>query len=104
LSDTITHTFHALNLSFKPYLPLQTSLFPPSPLLPSSACDGDTRSEIVVPLLLPSSTDPSSPPHQLGVLDIDSVCLSTFDEDDRAGLEKIAELVVRSCDWGDKFV
>lgn len=51
------------------------------------ACDTASRSELVVPLF-----------HQddiLGVLDLDSPDLARFDEDDRAGCEALAAIVVR---------
>ncbi|MEU2124563.1 GAF domain-containing protein [Nocardia niwae] len=48
------------------------------------ACDADTRSEIVVPLI---SNDAL-----IGVLDLDSPQTGRFDETDRAGLEVIAEI------------
>ena len=35
----------------------------------------------------------------LGVLDLDCQAQSGFDDDDRTGLEKIAQLVVDACDW-----
>lgn len=64
----------------------------------SSACDGDTKSEIVIPLVVPSKIE-GEPSRTVGVLDLDSVVLGTFDEEDRKGLEAIAELIVRSCEW-----
>jgi len=60
------------------------------------ACDGDTKSEIVCPLILrPNNSNAVT----LGVLDIDCLVEGGFDEEDRKGLEKIVELVVESCDW-----
>lgn len=35
----------------------------------------------------------------IGVFDLDCLALSGFDERDKAGLEKIAKLVVDACDW-----
>lgn len=55
------------------------------------ACDGDTRSEIVCPLLLDGQS--------IGVLDLDCLALNGFDTDDRTGLERIAKLLVDSCRW-----
>lgn len=49
------------------------------------ACDADSRSEIVVPLI---STDGQL----LGVLDIDAPVTGRFDTDDRTGLEAIAQV------------
>lgn len=46
-------------------------------------CDGASLSEIAVPLIKSRKI--------LGVLDIDSPRLSRFDEEDRVGLEKLAE-------------
>jgi GAF domain-containing protein len=51
-------------------------------------CDGDSRSEVVVPLLRNGKL--------LGVLDIDSPSLARFDEDDRAGLEKLSAIFLAS--------
>ena len=49
------------------------------------ACSSASRSEIVVPLIRGGEV--------LGVLDIDSRELATFDDDDDAGLEPIAALL-----------
>ena len=55
------------------------------------ACDGATKSEIVCPLIYENRS--------IGFLDLDCLALNGFDDTDRDSLEKIAELVVRSCDW-----
>lgn len=55
------------------------------------ACDIDSRSEIVVPLLDDGVLR--------GVLDLDSPLPGRFDEDDEVLLVEIAELFVRSVDW-----
>ncbi|MEV0107636.1 GAF domain-containing protein [Nocardia sp. NPDC050799] len=52
------------------------------------ACDADSRSEIVVPLLGDGEL--------VGVLDLDSPRVARFDEADRRGLESVAEMFVRS--------
>jgi L-methionine (R)-S-oxide reductase len=52
------------------------------------ACDGSSRSEIVVPLLQKG--------HLLGVLDLDSPNLARFDHEDRDGLEAAALLLLES--------
>jgi GAF domain-containing protein len=52
------------------------------------ACDADSRSEIVVPLLLGGRL--------LGVLDLDSPVTGRFDESDRAGLEALAAAWIRA--------
>ncbi|KAJ7761005.1 GAF domain-like protein [Mycena metata] len=59
------------------------------------ACDGETQSEIVCPLMLHS--DDSD--RVLGVLDLDCLAMAGFDEEDKAGLEKITQLLVKACDW-----
>ncbi|KAJ7879585.1 GAF domain-like protein [Mycena olivaceomarginata] len=60
------------------------------------ACDGETRSEIVCPLILPSDGDAV---RVLGVLDLDCLAVEAFNDEDKAGLEKIAALLVKACDW-----
>lgn len=50
------------------------------------ACDADSRSEIVVPLVADGQL--------IGVLDLDSPKPGRFDEDDRAGLESAAGLLL----------
>jgi len=57
------------------------------------ACDPRSRSEIVVPILGEDGT-------VTAVLDLDSDRVATFDEEDRAGLEAVAELLARVIDWG----
>ena len=52
------------------------------------ACDPDTRSELVVPLIDAGRV--------VGVLDLDSPQLSRFNEDDLKGLECAAEIYVKA--------
>lgn len=59
------------------------------------ACDGETKSEIVCPLILRRESGDVP----LGVLDLDCLALCGFTEEDQAGLEKIALLIVDACDW-----
>ncbi|KAJ7162098.1 GAF domain-like protein, partial [Mycena filopes] len=65
------------------------------------ACDGETRSEVVCPLVLTESTSNSEDEtgRVLGVLDLDCLAVGGFDADDQAGLENITQLLVRACDW-----
>ena len=49
------------------------------------ACDSASNSEIVVPLIRDGQV--------LGVLDIDSPSLARFDEEDRAGVVKLGEIM-----------
>lgn len=58
-----------------------------------TACDGLTKSEIVIPLFMGEKSKP------VGVLDLDSTILATFDEDDKAGLEGIVDILSKACDW-----
>ena len=55
------------------------------------ACDPNSNSEIVVPLLHPGRA--------LGVLDLDSPKPGRFDADDQAGLERLAAVLVAATDW-----
>ena len=59
------------------------------------ACDVASRSEIVIPLIKDGRL--------LGVLDIDSPQIARFDEEDGAGLNAAAALLVQSSDL-DRFV
>jgi L-methionine (R)-S-oxide reductase len=60
------------------------------------ACDGETKSEIVVPLVW---TGKDGLQKVLGVLDLDCLALEGFGEEDKEGLERIARLVVDASDW-----
>jgi GAF domain-containing protein len=51
------------------------------------ACDSASRSEIVVPLTREGEL--------IGVLDLDSPSLARFDDEDAAGLEELAKVLVR---------
>ena len=53
------------------------------------ACDGDSRSEIVVPLLHADGT-------LLGVWDVDSPERARFDADDQAGMQRLCTVVMAS--------
>lgn len=57
------------------------------------ACDSETKSEIVIPLRSLTSSNP------IGVLDLDSTVLRTFDDDDLAGLQRLMEILEEACDW-----
>ena len=52
------------------------------------ACDSESRSEIVVPLLTEDS-------HLIGVLDVDSPEMDRFDAEDEAGLSALAKIIAR---------
>ena len=55
------------------------------------ACDAASRSEIVAPSIKDGIL--------VGVLDIDSPTPGRFDSEDAAGIERIAHILVRDCDW-----
>jgi L-methionine (R)-S-oxide reductase len=55
------------------------------------ACDGETKSEIVVPILLKGQT--------LGVIDVDCGEVEGFDEIDARGLGELAKVLAEGCDW-----
>lgn len=72
----------------------RTQLVPDVHLFPGHiACDSASRSEIVIPIRFEGKV--------VGVLDIDSPVLGRFDEEDRAGLEELAEILEAACDWRD---
>jgi L-methionine (R)-S-oxide reductase len=52
------------------------------------ACDAASRSEIVVPLFVDERL--------IGVWDVDSPKLARFDEEDRAGMERLAQIFMQS--------
>jgi len=55
------------------------------------ACDDASRSEIVIPIIKENRL--------IGVLDIDSPLLKRFSEDDRAGLQKIVDIINELVEW-----
>ncbi|KAK6842522.1 GAF domain-like protein [Apiospora arundinis] len=55
------------------------------------ACDGDSKSEIVVPIVADNKV--------VAIIDIDCAVLDGFDEIDQVALEKLAALLAKSCDW-----
>lgn len=78
------------------YLQRKTMLVPDVEAYPGHiACDGETKSEIVCPLLLKQNGESIA----VGVLDLDCLALNGFSLDDMVGLERVANLVVNSCDW-----
>lgn len=56
------------------------------------ACDGRSRSEIVVPIV-------DGEGRVVGVLDVDCKVVSGFDGVDREGMERLCALLGESCDW-----
>lgn len=70
----------------------KTQLVPDVHLFPGHiACDAQSRSEIVIPLLKAGVL--------LGVLDIDSPVKERFDAVDQSGLEKLVEMISAGCNW-----
>lgn len=53
------------------------------------ACDADSRSELVVPLLVEDDV--------IGVIDLDSPLPGRFDADDQAGIEALSAAIMRAC-------
>ncbi|GMM53532.1 L-methionine (R)-S-oxide reductase [Maudiozyma humilis] len=56
------------------------------------ACDGETKSEIVVPIV-------SADGKTLGVIDLDCGDFNGFGEADKRYLERLAKLIVKTCDF-----
>lgn len=61
------------------------------------ACDGETKSELVIPM--EATLEGREKTEVLGVMDLDCVALGGFEEADREGLEKIVKLLVAGSDW-----
>lgn len=59
------------------------------------ACDGRSRSEIVIPLLHGHRC--------VGVLDVDAPIVSRFDEDDQKGLERVVAVLLTATTWPASF-
>ncbi|KAI1344854.1 GAF domain-like protein [Xylariaceae sp. FL0016] len=59
------------------------------------ACDGDSKSEIVVPITVSEGEEKKL----VAIIDIDCADLNGFDEVDKKYLEELAELLGKSCDW-----
>ena len=57
------------------------------------ACDADSRSELVVPLIRFGKV--------IGVMDLDSPNVARFDDEDRRGLEALADVFLNATDIGD---
>ncbi|KAK7692220.1 hypothetical protein QCA50_003844 [Cerrena zonata] len=77
------------------FIDAQTKLVPDVDAYPGHiACDGQTKSEVVCPLILQQEQTAV-----VGVLDLDCLAVGGFDADDAAGLQKIADLIVNACDW-----
>lgn len=55
------------------------------------ACDSNSNSEIVLPIILDNEV--------VAVLDIDSPIISRFDEEDKKGLIKIINNLVKNVEW-----
>lgn len=55
------------------------------------ACDGDTRSEIVVPVVVDGKT--------VAVIDVDCTAVRGFDQVDEEGLRELAAALAEGCDW-----
>lgn len=67
----------------------KTQLVPDVDMFPGHiACSSLSRSEIVIPMMIDRSV--------VGVLDIDSDRLNDFDEDDKNGLEKVVEILMKN--------
>ncbi|KAK5128621.1 hypothetical protein LTR08_004040 [Meristemomyces frigidus] len=70
----------------------KTQLVPDVELFPGHiACDGDSKSEVVVPIMLGNKV--------VAIIDVDCAVESGFDAEDCRYLEELAELLASSCDW-----
>ncbi|KAK2061773.1 GAF domain-like protein [Colletotrichum caudatum] len=72
----------------------ETRLVPDVDAFPGHiACDGDSRSEIVVPVVVDGGD------RLVAIIDVDCAVTHGFDDVDRLWLEKLAALLAKSCDW-----
>ncbi|TDZ26751.1 Free methionine-R-sulfoxide reductase [Colletotrichum orbiculare MAFF 240422] len=70
----------------------ETQLVPDVDAFPGHiACDGDSKSEIVVPVVVEGKL--------VAIIDVDCAEADGFDEVDRVWLEKLAALLAKSSDW-----
>ncbi|KUI61035.1 Free methionine-R-sulfoxide reductase [Cytospora mali] len=80
----------------------QTQLVPNVDDFPGHiACDGASKSEIVVPITVEvlSPTEGDVERKVVAIIDIDCAEARGFDETDKKFLEELAELLGTSCDW-----
>ncbi|WP_413568924.1 GAF domain-containing protein [Bdellovibrio sp. HCB117] len=76
---------------------LQTQLVPNVDEFPGHiVCDAASKSEIVIPLIHEGKL--------LGVLDIDAPILNRFDHEDKSGVEKLVDILVKSTVWPTNFL
>ncbi|KAK7726121.1 hypothetical protein SLS63_007798 [Diaporthe eres] len=83
----------------------QTQLVPDVDAFPGHiACDGASKSEIVVPVTV-EVVSPEEGGHVekkvVGIIDIDCAEKNGFNETDKKYLEELAALLGRACDWPD---
>lgn len=70
----------------------ETQLVPDVDAFPGHiACDGDSRSEVVVPIVVGGKV--------VAIIDVDCAETNGFDEIDRKWLEELARLLAGGCDW-----
>ncbi|EXF82712.1 GAF domain-containing protein [Colletotrichum fioriniae PJ7] len=64
------------------------------------ACDGDSKSEVVVPIVIKGDKEGGKEEEKLvAIIDVDCAEKNGFDEVDRVWLERLAELLAGGCDW-----
>lgn len=61
------------------------------------ACDGDSKSEIVVPIIIKDKE--TGEKKVVAIIDVDCAQTDGFDEEDKKNLEALADLLAKSCDW-----
>lgn len=78
----------------------QTQLVPDVDQFPGHiACDGDSKSEIVVPITVEVLHDGRVDKKVVAIIDVDCAVADGFDELDRRWLEDLAGVLGRGCDW-----
>ncbi len=56
------------------------------------ACDASSRSEVVIPMIIPDGT-------LVGVLDVDSPVLHRFTDEDASGCSAVVDILMGACHW-----
>ncbi|ROT41390.1 GAF domain nucleotide-binding protein [Sodiomyces alkalinus F11] len=77
----------------------RTQLVPDVDAFPGHiACDGDSRSEVVVPIVVDGSVGEGKG-KVVAIIDVDCAAVGGFDEVDQLWLERLAVLLAKSCYW-----
>ncbi|KAJ4306221.1 hypothetical protein N0V88_001017 [Collariella sp. IMI 366227] len=65
------------------------------------ACDGASRSEIVVPIIV-GGGEGGGVKRVVAIIDVDCTVVDGFDETDRRWLERFAKVIAEGCNWPEE--